>query len=203
MKKNLFLSVVMLMFALLFLGGCATTDQSVNFLYVPSNYTSGGSGDLYVVEPAGSTAKETTNQWILGKITDSDGKQTGNIISPVRPADLVANAFSMELKAAGYNAMASDKLPENATRIVMLNSLNLEMKEVTSFIKAEVNCSLKISLGLMKNGKLIKTLDYEAGNKSTVVTNKATLIDDMLLSTLKDIMKRAVPEIVKNFENPA
>jgi hypothetical protein len=112
----------------------------------------------------------------------------------------VANAFSTELKAAGYNAMASVKSPDNATRIVMLNSLNLEMKEVTNFVKAEVNCSLKISLGLMKNGKLIKTLDYEAGNKSTVVTDKATLIDDMLRTTLKDIMKQAVPEIVKNFE---
>src|SRR5664279_1661090 len=124
MKTTSFLTLVMLMFALLALAGCATTDQRVNFLYAPSNYASGGSGDLYVVEPAGSTAKEITNQWILGKIIDSDGKQTGNIISPVRPDDLVANAFSMELKAAGYNAMSSVKSPNNATRIVMLNSLN-------------------------------------------------------------------------------
>lgn len=203
MKKNWVLTAVMLMFALLLLGGCATSNQRVNFLYAPSNYASGGSGDLYIVEPVGSTTKENTNQWILGKITDSDGKQTGNIISPVRPTDLVANAFSMELKAAGYNAMASDKSPDNASQIVMLNSLSLEMKEVTNFVKAEVNCSLKISLGLIKNGKLIKTLDYEAGNQNTVVTNKATLIDDMLRATLKDIMKQAVPEIVKNFENPA
>jgi uncharacterized lipoprotein YajG len=203
MKTTSFLTLVMLMFALLALAGCATTDQRVNFLYAPSNYASGGYGDLYVVEPAGSTAKETTNQWILGKIIDSNGKQTGNIISPVRPDDLVANAFSAELKAAGYNAMASVKSPSNATRIVLLNSLNLEMKEVASYVKAEVNCSLKISLGLMKNGKLIKTLDYEAGNKNTVVTDKATLIDDILRTTLKDIMKQAVPEIVRSFESPA
>lgn len=203
MKTTSFLTLVMLMLALLALTGCATTDQRVNFLYAPSNYASGGSGDLYVVEPAGSTTKETTNQWILGKITDTDGKQTGNIISPVRPADLVADAFSLELKAAGYNAMASVKSPASASRVVVLESLNLEMKEVTNLVKAEADCTLKITLKLMKNGKLIKNLYYEAANKNTVITDKDSLIDDILRSTLKDIMKQAVPEIVKNFENPA
>lgn len=194
---NAFLAV-----ALLALGGCATTDQRVNFLYAPSYISSGGSGDLYVVEPAGSKAGNASSQWILGKITDTEGNQTGNITSPVRPVDLVVDAFSVELKAAGYNAMASTKSPDSATRVVVLESVNLEMKEIANLVKAEADCRLKVTLKLMKNGKLIKNLYFEAGNKNTVVTDKAGVVDEIIRTTLQDIMKQAVPEIVSNFEKP-
>lgn len=188
--------------ALLAMGGCATTDQRVNLLYAPSYYSSGCSGDLYIVEMPGSKVGDASGQWILGKITDTDGKQTGNIISSVRPTDLIADAFRVELKAAGYNAMASMKSPDIANRVVVLESVNLEMREIANYVKAEADSTLKVTLKLFKNGKPIKKIYFEASNKKTVVTNKAGIVDEILSATLKDIMKQAVPEIVNNFEKP-
>ena len=83
----------------------------------------------------------------------------------MRPVVLVADAFSVELKSAGYNAMAGMKSPEGATRVVVLKSVHLEMEKIANLVKADADCILKVTLQLINDGKLIKNLYFEVGKK--------------------------------------
>jgi hypothetical protein len=52
-------------------------------------------------------------------------------------------------------------------------------------------------LELWKNGKKFKKLDYEAQKSDFAIKDRDLLLPNILQNTLQDLMKQAVPDLIK------
>ncbi len=199
LRKFLVLTAATL-FCAVMLPGCASVSRRVDILYHPSAYARGGGGDLYLVK--GSQTDDTTaaSQWIIGEITTKDGEKINDVVTDIAPDDLVADALSQELKAAGYNVITTDNLPPDATKAVTLNSVAIKLDEEHSVMKDDATCSLKISVQPWRNGTARNTLGYKADYAETAITNRDLLLSKALKESLKLLMKYSIPEIVRSIE---
>lgn len=176
--------------------GCATASQKVTVLYQPVVHDGTGTGELYLAGATGS-AGHADVQWIVGTVKNNDGEQVGDIVSPVAPADLVMDAFRQELAAAGYTTKLVGSLPQGAAKGIVVTGTDIHLEEVSSFIKAEGTSRVKVSVEVWKQGQVVKKLAYEARISDFAVKDRDELLPTTLQKALQEIMKQAVPEIIK------
>lgn len=185
------------------LTGCAATNKNVRLDYQPTVNASGGKGDLYVVISAEKDplAGRTDVEWVLGAIKDSDGNQTGKLLSSIALKDLLANAFTQELNAAGYKVRLVKSLPADAVKGLDFTGITLKLDEAVELVKLQAKGSLQVKVSVWKNGTLKKRLDYENSASNTAMRIDSTTLDKTLLDTVVTCTRRAVPDILAVLEN--
>ena len=179
--------------------GCAATDKYVNVLYQPSVYAGGGAGTLYLTAPGARSeqGKTASAKWIIGKVINNDGNQTGEIVTTIAPVDLVLDAFNRELTNAGYKIFRVTALPGDVMKGISVDRAEIKMEDVSSIYKDEGTGRLIVSLDLWKNGKNFKKLYYESAYSDSAFKGRDLLLQDILQKALQGVMEKAVPEIVK------
>ena len=194
--------VGMCMLFFVFAAGCATVDRKVNVLYQPVVHGSGGTGDLYLAATAGQSSlpKKTAVQWIVGKVKNTDGDKTGDIVTTTAPGDPVLDAFKQELAAAGYKVVPVDVLPLEAAKGLDVSGITVELEETANLVKSEGVCRLAVSVELWKNGRKFRKLAYKSMLSDFAIKDRDLLLPTLLQKSLQGIMKQAVPEIVKALE---
>jgi len=176
--------------------GCAAVDQSINFLYQPTAFGKGGSGDIYLSQSVHPTSGRPSAQWVIGKTKNSADKDTGNILTARSPADIAVDAFSQELKAAGYNVITVDALPTGVAKGIRLESVSIRMEEFDRLYKVDAKCSVKVSVEPWRNGSAIKRLDYESSYSDSTLLDRDMILLKSLQNALQELMARAVREAV-------
>ncbi len=186
---------------MLLLAGCATTDENVNFLYQPTTFGGGGSGDLYLARGDKSGAgKGTSVEWVLGEIKNGSGENKGRIISARSPADIMTDAFAREFKAAGYNVIPASDLPANVMKGIRLEKATIQLDEVKSLVKLETTCTVKVALEPWRNGVAIKKLNYENSYTASTLIDRDLFLLKSLQDTMQELMARIVREVTVMIE---
>ena len=183
--------------------GCASLDQNVTLLYQPVVKAAHGTGDVYLATAKGEAweGKPGAIQWVVGKVEDSRSGREGEILTSVSPGDLVLDALKQELTAAGYRTIWVSTLPPEATKGIVITRTDLTLDEESSIIKADGSSRLTTSLELRKNGKKFKKIDYESRNSDLAVRDRDLLLPNILQNTMQDLMKQAVPDLIKELES--
>jgi len=186
---------------ILLLSGCAAVDQNVNFLYQPTAYGRGGSGDLYLsASDLLSPGQTTSAHRVIGTIKNRDGENSGNIISVRSPRDMLMDAFAQEFKAAGYNVLLVNSLPSGVLKGIRLDNVVIELEEVDSLYKIEAKCTVKVALVPWRNGKAIKPLNYENSYSDSTLVDRDLFLLKCLQTTLQELMARIVREVTVTIE---
>jgi hypothetical protein len=183
--------------------GCAAVDRKVSLLYQPVVQGSGGSGEIYLSAMAGQSglAGKNAMQWIVGRVKKKDGEKTGDIVLTTAPEDLVLDAFKQELNAAGYKVVPVDALPQEVAKGLAVAGITVELEEVPDMFKAEGISRLAISIELWKNGRMFRKLDYKSMLSDFAIKNRDQLLPTLLQKSLQEVMKQAIPEIVRALES--
>lgn len=198
-----FKNAVCVMVSVVFMGllaGCATYDQSVTMLYHPVANAAGGSGELYLtatgIQPA--MANPNNIKWIIGKVKYSDWRQSGDVASRESPNDMVLDALSRELAVAGFQVRQVSRLPEDAGKGIVVTMTDINLDEDSSIIKDEAACRVSVSLELWRTGNKVRKLDYQSRFSDEAIKGRDMLfLQTVLQNALQDVMKQAVPEIVR------
>ncbi len=194
--RNLAAAAIMLLLA-----GCATTDENVNFLYQPTTFGGGGSGDLYLARGDKSSAgKGTSVEWVLGEMKNSSGENKGRIISARSPVDIMTDAFAREFKAAGYNVIPTSDLPANVMKGIRLEKATIQLDEVKGLVKLETTCTIKVALEPWRNGVAIKKLNYENTYTASTLIDRDLFLLKSLQDTMQELMARVVREVTVMLE---
>ena len=179
--------------------GCASLDQKVTLLYQPVVKGSHGTGEVYLATAKGESweGKPGTIQWVVGKVKDSRSGREGEILTSIAPGDLVMDALKEELTAAGYSIILVNSLPPEVNRGIVITRTDLNLDEDSSIIKADGSSRLTTSLELWKNGRKFKKIDYESRYSDLALRDRDLLLPNILQNTMQDLMKQAVPDLVK------
>ncbi len=198
LARNIVCVVACLILSAMF-AGCASLDQKVTLLYQPVVKTAHGTGDVYLAMAKGEAlhGKPGTIQWVVGKAEDSRSGREGEILTSVAPGDLVVDALKQELTAAGYRIIWVNSLPTEVTKGIVITRTDLNLVEDSSIIIADGSSRLTTSMELWKNGKMCKNIDYESGYSDFAVRDRDLLLPNILQNTLQDLMKQAVPDLIK------
>jgi hypothetical protein len=179
-----------------FMAGCAAVDQNVNFFYQPTAFGRGGSGDIYLWQSIRPSSGSPSVQWVIGETRNDADENTGNIVTARAPVDIVMDAFTQELKAAGYNVIAVDALPDGVAKGIRVESVSIRMEEVDKLYKVDAKCSVKVSVEPWRNGIAIKRLDYESAASDSTLLDRDMILLKTLQTALQELMARAVRESV-------
>jgi hypothetical protein len=189
-KGLLFLSLITI------LAGQANADQSVNFLYHPTGLGKGGSGDLYLVQNIHPLAGRPSVEWIIGQTKNRSGEKTGHIVSAIPPVDTIMDAFAKEFKAAGYNVITVEALPEGVAKGIKLTTVSIRLEKIDRIYKVESRCAVKVSLEPWLNGRPIKRLDYESYQEDSTFINRDMILLKSEQDALQQLIVRAVREAI-------
>jgi len=180
--------------------GRATADQSINFLYHPSGFGKGGSGDLYLSQNIQPIAGRPSVLWIIGKIKNGSGEKTGNIVSARPPVDTIMEAFSKEFKAAGYNVIPVEIMPEGVQKGIKLTIVSIRLEKIDKIYKVESKCVVKVSLEPWLNGTPLKRLDYESFQEDSTFINRDMILLKSEQEALQQLIAKAVREAIALLE---
>jgi len=180
--------------------GSSAADESVNFLYHPAGLGKGGSGDLYFGQKIQPLAGRPQVLWIVGEIRNGSGEKTGNILSAIPPVDTVMDAFSQELKGAGYNVIPCESLPEKVSKGIRLTSVSIRLEETDKIYKVESKCTVKVSLEPWINGAPVRKLDYVSSQEESTVLDRDMILLKSEQEALHHLLARAVREVIDLLE---
>jgi len=184
--------------AALLLAGCATTaDKRVDFLYETVGVATGGYGDIYLGQDA---RPREGNEWLLGTITDKDGKKLGNITTITAPSDMIRDAFTQELEAAGYRVDPVETLQPDMAKGVRISSVTIRLDEVSSLLKRDATCSIHLVLEPWRNGSALNKRRYDVDYSLSALSDSDRLLPEIVQKALHGLMKRSVPELVTIIE---
>jgi hypothetical protein len=178
------------------IAGPAVADQNVNFLYHATALGRGGSGDIYLSQGIQPLSGRPQVDWIIGGIRNGSGEKTGNVLSSTPPVDTLMDAFSQELKGAGYNVIPVEALPDGVAKGIRLTTVSLRLDEVDRFYKVEAKCNFKVSLEVWRNGTNIKKLDYESSYEDSTFLDRDMILLKAEQAALEQLMARAVREAI-------
>jgi hypothetical protein len=183
-----------------FTAGCAQVAHKVDVLYSPQATYRGGTGSLELAT-ADSTRDSRSGpsiRWVLGQIKDTEGGATGEIISSIRPQDLIADAFEQELTAAGYKVSFSKALDKQTRKGVVFTNISVQLEEIPSLAKLESSCSILLKMDLWMNGAVFKRSEYRSKLSDIAVVDRDQLPGSIYQKAIQEIVHQAVPDIIRN-----
>lgn len=185
-----------------FLAGCAGTPAPVSFVYAPSTEAKGGSGVLFLKSAScgGAAVSPDKLRWVIGKRKDSDGKETGEILSTLSAEDMVLDALKRELEVAGYRIDCSTTLPPGVAKGLDLAALKVDIEETAGVSKVEATGRVQISLDLWKNGNKVRRISYQSKISDFAVMDRDRLPRELIEQGLHEVMRQATPEIIAVLE---
>jgi len=181
--------------ALLFLGGCATYTRQLVLRYDPITTTRFGGGDLYLIN-AELQPPTASGVWAIGNTKNAEGAMIDTLWSGVSPAGLVQNALQSELNRTGYQVIPAKKAPDLFNKVVEITVATVNVDQVHNISRVNASCTIKISLTVMKNGLPVRKLHYEAKGSDLAIKDRDRLAETMLRTTMQDVMKQAIPDII-------
>lgn len=185
--------------ALLILGGCTTYTRQIVLRYDPITTTRFGGGDLYVVNPE-LQPPTASGAWAIGNTKDSRGVMIDTLWSGVSPAGLVQSALQRELGQTGYQVIPAKQAPALSNKVVEITEARVNIDQVSKIPQLDAVCTVSVSLTVMKNGVPVRKLHYEAKGSDLSIKDRDRLAETMLRSTMQDVMRQAIPDIVSNLE---
>lgn len=179
--------------------GCVQVAHKVDVLYSPTATYRGGTGTLELVTTASTrdSGSEPSIRWVLGQINNTDGAATGEIISSMRPQDVITDAFKRELAAAGYQINYSKTADASTKKGVVFTDISVQLTEVTALPKLESSCSILLKMDLWKNGTTVKRTEYRSKVSDIAVINRDQLSSSLYQKAIEDIIQQAVPDIIR------
>lgn len=200
MRLNLRMLSIVIVVGMFALGGCVRYARNVNALYEPSAFIRGGSGDVYVVIPENQQTQSTSVKWVLGKVKDDENKQIDEVFSPRSPAEIIQAAFGLEFRKAGYTVIPTAKRPAADQRVIDLTKTEIDLEQTSDLADIKVKCRVLVGMDVLKNGQLIKRLQYETSSSKTDIRDRDMLARVVLEDALQSIMLKAVPELHSLFK---
>lgn len=177
------------------LGGCARYARNVNTLYEPSAFISGGSGDVFVVIPESQQTQSSDIKWVFGKVKDDENKQIDEVFSSRSAAEIIQSAFGVEFRKAGYTVIPATKVPAAGQKVLNLTKTEIDLEQVSALTDLKSKCRVLVAVDVVKNGQLIKRLQYEAISSKTDIRDRDMLAETVLREALQSVMLKAVPEL--------
>lgn len=193
-RRNL-LALGLITITLLLLGGCATYTRQLVLRYDPITTTRFGGGDLYLVN-AELKPPTPSGAWAIGNTKNAEGTMTDTLWSSVSPAGIVQNAMTIELGQTGYQVIPAQKAPDLFNKVVEITAATVSVDQVHNISRVNASCTVKISLTVLKNGMPVRKLHYEAKSSDLAIKDRDRLAETMLRTTMQDVMKQAIPDIV-------
>ena len=196
-------SSIKLLFVLcgMVLAGCAAPGMNVAVEYTPFVNATGGSGELLLVQDIMPQVSQKA-LWVIGEVKDANGDKEKDLVVSAMPAELISGILADELTAAGYVVKQAKSMPEQSAKVVRLSAvkLSLEEKLVGWSFKLDATASLALGLELWSNGTRLQSLDFRANNSDSDYKDGDLLGALTLRSSIRDVMKQAVPDIIKALE---
>lgn len=194
------LSLIGLVFLLTLTAGCARYAQRINMLYDPVASVRGSSGDLYIYIPPSGLKASGDFVWVLGDVTDNDGKLIDHLTSPRSPAELVQDALTQEFQQAGYSVFPTTTKHPDATRALEVSRADVVINQVSGLADIRATCKLLIGIDVRKNGVVVRKLQYEAAYTKTDIKDRDLLVRTVFSQAMQSAMRQAVPELVTILE---
>ncbi|MBU2539194.1 MAG: hypothetical protein KKH22_12230 [Proteobacteria bacterium] len=195
-RRNLLALALM---ALLILGGCATYTRQVVLRYDPITTSRFGGGDLYLIN-AELQPPTASGAWAIGNTKNGDGVMVDTLWSGVSPAGLVESALQRELSKTGYAVIPAKQAPDMYSKVIEITAATVNIDQITKIPQVDATCTISVSLTVMKNGAPVRKLHYEAKGSDLAIKDRDRLAETMLRTTMQDMMKQAIPDIVNNLE---
>ena len=191
-----------LLFVVVALTGCATSDLQLRPSYQPVGEIKGPGGPVVLASSLDGTVPGTGEriQWILGEVKDTDGKIKGNVTSPTAPSALVRDALQKELLRAGYEVQVDKTVPKDAVYGLVLAASTLQLDETSSLVKVEADCRVSFSVEIWVKGTKTNTLSFESRFSDFAVRDREKLHQDVLQKAFASAFKRALPAIVEQLK---
>ncbi len=183
------------------LAGCAAPGMNVSVGYTPFVNATGGSGDLYLVQDMVPQIGQKA-LWVIGAVKDADGEKANDLVVATMPADLISGILADELTAAGYLVKQTKSMPEQPAKVVRLSSVKLSLEENLSPLNFKLDGKGGVSVGLelWNRGARLQSFDYRASSSDADFKDGDLLGALILKNSIRDVMKQAVPDIVKSLE---
>lgn len=180
---------------LLLISGCARYARTVNTLYEPSANVRGGSGQVYIVIPENRQTLSPDIKWVIGKVKDDDLNTIDEVFSPRSPAEIIQEAFGLELRKAGYTVLATTKRPASGQRMLDLTKSEIVLEQITDLADLKVTCRVLVGVDVFKDGQQVKRLQYEATSSRTDIQDRDMLARNVLEDALQSVMQKAMPDL--------
>ncbi len=164
-------------------------------LYEATAFVRGGSGELYIVIPQSQQTQSPEVKWVLGKVRNDDNKQIDEVFSPRSPAEIIQSAFGMEFRKAGYTVIAATRRPTAGQAVIDLTKTEIELEQISDLADIKATCRVLVVMDIVRNGQLVKSLQYEAKSSKTDIRDRDLLARSVLDKSLQLIMQKAVPDL--------
>ena len=177
----------------LILAGCAPLEERVDLTYETSVNAKGGSGEVFVSQPAMDERLQAlpSGRKIVGKSGDAD------IVIGTDPAAWLLQAMVQELSAAGYEVKTVAALPPSVRKGVRPSIVSLSAQQSSDVVTVVTIAEVKLEAQVWKDGKLLKTLTSGAQDHEEGLDRSSEPIREALEKTLQRALEGLVPEIVE------
>lgn len=179
----------------LFASGCARYARTVNVIYEPSASIHGGSGEVYIVIPETGMTRSPESTWVLGKVTDYNKTYIDDVTSRRSPAEIIQSALGQEFKKAGYTVTPVTKRPDGERHVIDLTKTEISLNQISDYAGLKAECRVLAGMELLKNGVLIKRLQYESTSSRSDLKDRDLLAGIVLEDSLKSVMLKAMPDL--------
>ena len=198
--KHQNIKLLYVLLGLFLLAGCAAPGMNITVGYTPFVNASGGSGELYLVQDVTPQIGQKA-LWVIGTAKDSSGEKLCDLVLATMPAELISGILADELTSAGYVVKQSKSMPEQSAKVVRLSSVKLSLEEKSLLnVKLDASASVAVGLELWHNGARLQSFDYRASASDSDFKDGELLGGLILKNSLRDVMKQAIPDIVKSLE---
>ena len=199
--KNGSIRLLYVMFGLFLLAGCAAPGMNVTVGYTPFVNATGGTGELFLIQDSVPQVSQKA-LWVIGQVKGFDGVKESDLVVTSLPADLIAGMLADELTSAGYQVRQVKAMPEKPAKVVRISSVKMTLEETLSRFNFKLDAagSMALSLELWNNGARLQTFDYGASFSDSDVKEGDQLGSLVIRNSIRDVMKQAVPDIVKALE---
>jgi|GEM_PF-1561025 len=192
---------LLLLLSLALSAGCAAPGSHVSVGYTPFVNATGGSGEIYLVQDLTPQIAQKA-LWVIGAVKDADGEKVNDLVVSSMPADLISAMLAEELTNAGYLVKQTKSIPEQPVKVVRLSLVKLSLDEKLSVLNFKLDATAAVSIGveLRNNGAKLQAFDYRASYSDSDFKEGDLLGALILKNAIRDIMKQAVPDIIKTLE---
>lgn len=195
------IKLLYLLCGLFVMAGCAAPGMNVTLGYTPFVNATGGTGELFLVQDSVPQIDQKA-LWVIGQVKGYNGEKEKDLVVTSVPADLIAGMLADELTSAGYLVKQTKAVPEKSTKVVRISSVKMTLEESLSLFnfKLDATGAMALTLELWNNGARLQSFDYRASFSDADFKDGDLLGSLVLRSAIRDVMKQAVPDIVKSLK---
>ncbi|CAN2040021.1 putative Lipoprotein [Candidatus Magnetomoraceae bacterium gMMP-15] len=186
--KNYFV-VFVLVLAIGILEGCAIGNRHVALTYTPVEIQKSGSAKTVAIVKF----KDKRYDQKIGVVKNMYGMEMAQVLPQDPNIDgWISNAFERELSSAGYNMQKVLNASDSNAEYV----LSGEIRKVFIDMYMNYNGEIITDVLVKKNGNTILEKSFLGHSKKFALTGTASEYEEVLREALRDLMKKAVPEII-------